>query len=43
VALAREHLFDPYFTRHAAAAQRVPQTWPEQYEWALARYDPPRR
>jgi anthraniloyl-CoA monooxygenase len=43
VALAREHLYDPYFTRHAAAAQRRPQTWPDPYQWALGRYDPPRR
>ena len=43
VALAREHLYDPHFTRHAAAAQGVPQEWPEQYQWALGRYDPPRR
>ncbi len=43
VALAREHLFDPYFTRHAAAQQKVPQWWQEQYEWAMGRYDPPRR
>jgi anthraniloyl-CoA monooxygenase len=43
VALAREHLYDPHFTRHAAQAQGVAQEWPEQYQWALGRYDPPRR
>ena len=43
VALAREHLFDPYFTRHAAAAQRVKQTWPPPYQWSMGKYDPPRR
>jgi anthraniloyl-CoA monooxygenase len=31
-ALARPHLADPYWTLHAAAAQRYPgQTWPVQY------------
>jgi anthraniloyl-CoA monooxygenase len=43
VALAREHLFDPSFTRHAAAAQGVPQAWPDPYQWALGTYAPPRR
>jgi len=43
VALAREHLFDPYFTRHAAAAQKRPLAWPDPYQWALGKYDPPRR
>ncbi len=32
VALARPHLFDPYFTLHAAAEQGYPGvTWPNQY------------
>jgi anthraniloyl-CoA monooxygenase len=43
VALAREHLYDPYFTRHAAFAQGVAGPWPDPYEWALGRYRPPRR
>ena len=43
VALAREHLFDPYFTRHAAFAQDLTKRWPDQYEWALGRYRPPRK
>jgi len=32
VALARPHLYDPYFTRHAAAEQQVHDiAWPKQY------------
>jgi len=32
VALARPHLYDPYFTRHAAAEQEVYDVrWPDQY------------
>ncbi len=30
-ALARPHLFDPYFTLHAAAEQGVNLPWPPQY------------
>jgi anthraniloyl-CoA monooxygenase len=29
--LAREHLRDPHFTLHAAAAQGWPVDWPTQY------------
>ncbi|MBX3182581.1 MAG: oxidoreductase [Polyangiaceae bacterium] len=29
--LARGHLFDPYFTQHAARAQGVEVSWPSQY------------
>ncbi len=36
--LARAHLFDPYWTRHAAAEQDVPQQWPKQYS-ILSRYN----
>ena len=32
--LARMHLYDPYFTRHAAYEQNVPLDWPVQYELA---------
>ena len=43
VALARGHLHDPYFTRHAAFDQQQPMRWPPQYA-ALERYAPrPRR
>jgi len=35
--LARAHLFDPYWTRHAAHAQGWPLPWPPQYS-ALSRY-----
>ncbi len=31
VAIARAHLYDPYFTHHAAAEQGVPLPWPQQY------------
>ncbi len=37
--LARAHLYDPYFTRHAAAEQNVELRWPDQYA-SLARYRP---
>ncbi|MEX0691306.1 MAG: bifunctional salicylyl-CoA 5-hydroxylase/oxidoreductase [Gemmatimonadales bacterium] len=30
--LARAHLWDPYWTRHAAQAQGWPMAWPPQYE-----------
>lgn len=36
--LARAHLFDPYWTRHAAAEQDVAQQWPKQYS-VLSRYN----
>ncbi len=29
--LARAHLFDPYWTRHAACEQGVELPWPDQY------------
>jgi anthraniloyl-CoA monooxygenase len=38
--LARMHLYDPYFTRHAAYEQNVPLAWPVQYD--LARTVTPR-
>jgi anthraniloyl-CoA monooxygenase len=37
--LARAHLFDPYWTRHAAYEQGYALPWPDQYT-ALARYTP---
>jgi anthraniloyl-CoA monooxygenase len=37
--LARAHLFDPYWTRHAAAALDHPLPWPDQYA-TLNRYNP---
>jgi len=37
--LARTHLYDPYWTRHAAQAQGYPLPWPDQYA-SLARYRP---
>jgi anthraniloyl-CoA monooxygenase len=39
-ALARAHLWDPYWTRHAAYEQGYPMTWPKPYELvsAKARY-----
>ncbi len=37
--LARAHLFDPYWTRHAAAALEYPLPWPNQYA-TLDRYNP---
>ena len=39
VALARGHLYDPYFTRHAAFEQKQPMPWPDPYR-SLARYAP---
>ncbi|HJL39967.1 MAG TPA: bifunctional salicylyl-CoA 5-hydroxylase/oxidoreductase [Myxococcales bacterium LLY-WYZ-16_1] len=36
--LARAHLFDPYWTRHAAVAQGYDLEWPDPYK-ALARYN----
>jgi anthraniloyl-CoA monooxygenase len=38
-AIARGHLFDPYFTRHAALAQGYPLRWPSSYRSA-AQYVP---
>jgi anthraniloyl-CoA monooxygenase len=29
--LARAHLYDPYWTRHAAYEQGVDLPWPDQY------------
>jgi anthraniloyl-CoA monooxygenase len=37
--LARAHLYDPYWTRHAATEQGWPMPWPNQYE-SLRRYKP---
>jgi anthraniloyl-CoA monooxygenase len=37
--LARAHLFDPYWTRHAAAEQGYELAWPDQY-CSLANYRP---
>lgn len=37
--LARAHLYDPYWTRHAAQAQNVRLPWPPQYT-SLSRYSP---
>ncbi|GMV05666.1 MAG: salicylyl-CoA 5-hydroxylase [Gemmatimonadota bacterium] len=37
--LARAHLFDPYWTRHAAAMQDHPLPWPPQYA-SVQRYTP---
>ena len=37
--LARAHLWDPYWTRHAAHAMGWPMEWPDQYE-TLNRYTP---
>lgn len=36
--LARAHLYDPYWTRHAASALGFPSDWPPQYS-AVKRYD----
>ncbi len=41
-ALARAHLFDPYWTRHAAYEQRHDQRWPLQYEMGDADHFTPR-
>ena len=37
--MARAHLWDPYWTRHAAHALGYPLPWPPQYD-TLARYTP---
>ncbi|MEE2904534.1 MAG: bifunctional salicylyl-CoA 5-hydroxylase/oxidoreductase [Myxococcota bacterium] len=37
--LARAHLYDPYWTRHAAKAQNYDLRWPDQYS-SLRRYKP---
>ena len=40
--LARAHLFDPYWTRHAAHMQDYPLQWPDQYEsvqWYTPRFE----
>jgi anthraniloyl-CoA monooxygenase len=37
--LARAHLFDPYWTRHAAYMQRYPLPWPDPYK-SVERYTP---
>ena len=37
--LARAHLFDPYWTRHAASMQGYPLPWPPQYA-SVQRYTP---
>jgi anthraniloyl-CoA monooxygenase len=37
--LARAHIFDPYWTRHAAAMQGYPLPWPPQYR-SVERYTP---
>ncbi len=39
VVLARAHLWDPYWTRHAAADLGYPMRWPQEYE-SLNRYKP---
>jgi anthraniloyl-CoA monooxygenase len=39
VVLARAHLWDPYWTRHAAAELGYPLQWPSEYE-TLNRYRP---
>ena len=39
VALARAHLYDPYWTRHAAAEQEYELAWPQQYR-SVARFRP---
>jgi anthraniloyl-CoA monooxygenase len=37
--LARAHLYDPYWTRHAATEQDFEIEWPDQYQ-SVARYTP---
>lgn len=37
--LARAHLYDPYWTRHAANEQGFPLEWPDQYK-SVSRYVP---
>ena len=39
VVLARAHLWDPYWTRHAASDLEYPVRWPRQYE-SVERYTP---
>ena len=39
VVLARPHLYDPYFTRHAAQDQGLNPEWPDPYT-SLERYTP---
>ncbi len=41
-ALARAHLFDPYWTRHAAYEQRHDAPWPVQYEMGDEHHFTPR-
>jgi len=41
-ALARAHLFDPYWTRHAAYEQQHAMPWPRQYEMGGEGYFTPR-
>ncbi len=38
--LARAHLYDPYFTNHAAAQEGIEPTWPLPYAQALRGYRP---
>jgi anthraniloyl-CoA monooxygenase len=38
-ALARAHLFDPYWTRHAAVEQNYQLPWPDQYS-SVTQYQP---
>jgi anthraniloyl-CoA monooxygenase len=38
-ALARAHLYDPYWTHHAASEQNYQLPWPDQYS-SVARYQP---
>ena len=38
-AIARAHLFNPYWTRHAAARQGVSMPWPDPYH-DMAGYEP---
>lgn len=38
--MARAHLWDPYWTRHAAYALGYPAAWPEQYDQALEGFTP---
>src|SRR5262249_8175477 len=37
--LARAHLYDPYWTHHAANEQGWPMRWPKQYR-SVAKYTP---
>lgn len=38
--MARAHLWDPYWTRHAAYALGYPPAWPDQYDQALQGFTP---